>query len=344
LKRRIFDRWSITDLAIPIIFLSVSQFEAFTISINEAHSLLPLLLVMLYGVAWTLRSRALRLSLVLIINFLAIFTGFGLFLGVITPALLFVDLLSLIRSKEKTLAYYSVGAIALALISGALFFLDYHFNPAASCFQVRPDYFLKYPIYMAVIFGRFLGIDYIQSRWLCIGAGGVLLIITVLIFLISARRMVSHPLNNNTSIIISAFTGFSLLFLLDTAVGRLCLTMNSAYSSRYATLAIPALFAVYVYLQSMPKNPPARLFLAGFLLIMAISIPLKSSDLDILTYFAEKKQEWKACYLELENVDTCNTKASFNIYPTTSPELLWRLGYLKTNHLNLYYSSSFDPP
>ena len=52
---------------------------------------MPLLLVILYCLALTCEGAVVRYTLALIVNFLAIYTGFGLFLGLITPLWLLLE-------------------------------------------------------------------------------------------------------------------------------------------------------------------------------------------------------------------------------------------------------------
>ena len=85
LKRRIYGSFEYYDLVIPSLFLTATQCEVIFGAANLAHGSLPLLLVVIYCLAWTVRSLILRFAVILVVNFLLIFTGFGLLMGLITP-------------------------------------------------------------------------------------------------------------------------------------------------------------------------------------------------------------------------------------------------------------------
>src|SRR6266404_1947361 len=91
LKTRLFGAIALFDICIPLILLSPLQYETLFITANLAHGPLPSLMIILYCLAWTISNVPLRYSLVLLINFGTIYTGFGIFLGVITPIALIAD-------------------------------------------------------------------------------------------------------------------------------------------------------------------------------------------------------------------------------------------------------------
>jgi hypothetical protein len=189
---------------------------------------------------------------------------------------------------------------------------------------------------MAVIFDRFLGIEYGQYRWLAIAAGMILLVATLFVFLFHTWRLLHKGLDAKRDLVISILSSFSLLFVANAAVGRLCLSMPSAYSSRYVTLTIPALFAIILSVQEIKRTNLARAAFIGLLALSAVSLPIKSADLDLIRYISGVKTSWKACYLQNENVDTCNQESGGWIFPTNNQEFRDRLTYLKENRLGLF--------
>src|SRR5215813_12566027 len=91
LKYRFFGELRVSDVCIPLIFLTPLQYEAVLITANLTQGPLPLLLLLAYAGAWTISSENLRYALILILNFLAIHTGYCFFLGLITPLALGLD-------------------------------------------------------------------------------------------------------------------------------------------------------------------------------------------------------------------------------------------------------------
>src|SRR5438034_3332519 len=100
LKWRLFGRFTWTDLIIPSLMLTTRQWESLITVPNPAHSGIPLLLLVLYAMAWTCERKLVRYLLVLAINFASIFTGFGFFLGLITPAVLLIETIHSARQRE----------------------------------------------------------------------------------------------------------------------------------------------------------------------------------------------------------------------------------------------------
>jgi hypothetical protein len=48
------------------------------------------------------------------------------------------------------------------------------------------------------------------------------------------------------------------------------------------------------------------------------------------------KSSWKACYLEIEDIEACNTRTGFRIIPVTAPSIKEWLDFFKANGFNLY--------
>ena len=169
----------------PDYFLTVSQFETFIITPNEAHSAFPLLGVMLFGLSWLIPNRVARYISILVTNFVTMFTGFGVFIGFITPLLLLLDLSQAIAAKNKRWLMDVSIALMVSLITIAMFFYNYFFSPAVTCFKITPGYIIKYPAFMAVTLSRFLSVSYSASKWLSLGMGIVLLVPLIITFNLS---------------------------------------------------------------------------------------------------------------------------------------------------------------
>ena len=279
LKWRLFRKWSYFDAVIPIIFLTVSQFETFIITPNVAHSAFPLLLVILSALAWTIKNRYWRYPLVLTLNFMTMYTGFGVFIGIVTPALLAVELFHTIRRKENHFIPALGSSFALSLLTIFSYFHNYAFAPAVSCFAIKASYVPKYPAFMGVILARFLSVSFSETMWLSVGIGAVLLAATGITLFVQGFQVIK---NNSSPVGLfagSLLGGYTLIFLMNAAIGRQCLGMAAAYTSRYVTLAIPGLFAIYLFIQTLKKPLWRNTALILFLLLIVISLPLRQEDL-----------------------------------------------------------------
>ncbi len=77
LRWRLFKNLTFWDVLIPLICLSVTQMEV-PISVPfPSHATAPVLLVLLYAVCLTFDNPAIRYGAAAVINFLAVFTGWG---------------------------------------------------------------------------------------------------------------------------------------------------------------------------------------------------------------------------------------------------------------------------
>src|SRR5262249_51476092 len=122
------------DVAVPLLLLSPSQFEMLASYANPAHGPLPLLLVILYCLVWTVKPTLLRYGLLIGVNFLLIYTGFGLFMGFLTPILLGLELYNAVRQRQIASRGGLLIALLLSVASLCSFFVGYNFDAATTCY------------------------------------------------------------------------------------------------------------------------------------------------------------------------------------------------------------------
>jgi len=157
LKKRLYGQFSVFDMIIPAIFFIPAQFETLFVTANFAHGPFPLRLIILYCLAWTCRERSVRYTLVIVINFVTIYTGFGIFLGFVTPVLLVLDYRAC-GPRERLLRAYLLATVAASLLSLGAFFIGYKFNPALDCFSPQPQSIQAYVAYMSIMFANFFAV------------------------------------------------------------------------------------------------------------------------------------------------------------------------------------------
>lgn len=330
LKRRLFGRLEHSDVLIPIIFLTLAQFETLTGTPNAAYAGIPLLLIMLYAGALTLRSYVLRSALVLVINFFLIYTGFGVFMGIVTIGMFALDCYPCLRNKTEVALRVPAIGFLIACLSMASFFMNYLFQPAVDCFEFPYHNPFAYPWFMALMFSTFAGIKTPVVLATLLGLATLLLSIFVIAMHLREAVRVS-PLQ----LTILVMLGFSLLFSFNTAIGRVCSALpNSAQQSRYATLLIPAFLAIYFHLLTLPSEAiRARLLvILGLMLVPGhIHVPRMAG------WFVDGKRAWAACYRQTENIAYCDASTGFKIYPDAErTQLKQKLDYLKDRRLNLF--------
>jgi len=132
LKYRLFGCLSWTDVVIPIIILSPAQWDSLWNVVNLSHGTLPLLLVILYCLVWTWRNERVKFALITVLNFVILYTGFGLFIGFLTPVLLITSYRAG-HHKTATARIYLLFCTIASVVSMASFFVGYRSDPASGC-------------------------------------------------------------------------------------------------------------------------------------------------------------------------------------------------------------------
>lgn len=352
LKARLFGPLTYWDVAIPPLFLTPALTALYTLTPNPSHGAFPLLLIVLYCVGWSLRGR-LKYPLVLLLNLLLIYTGFGLFVGAITPTLLALECYRAARRGERRELAHASLALLLSLASLGSFFVGYYFEPAVSCFRFPDPRPFNYFWYVSLMFARFWRVG---GQGLAPYVAGAFL--TVIVAALCARHtyllLRDRAGDRRVSVCITALSGLTLLFALNAAFGRVCTGIDTAQAARYMPYVVPAFLAFYfeLLLSSRPggllrRFPPGRRFslghvaLAGFTAASLLTAaPLTRAGALVLEAFRKGKSEWRRCYLETENVVECNARTNFEVYPAKGarpPEVLeGQLLYLKRNRLNLF--------
>lgn len=333
-KKRLFSRITYYDLAVPPLFLTLGHYEMLIGPSNPSHGSMPLLLVMLYCLAWTIRRPAAKYLLALLLNFLLVYTGFGLFAGIITIVLLGAE--CVLKARAHAPLRWPLTALVVSLLSFGSFFIGYTHQPAVECFQFPHPNLLHYPWYAALILANFV---HVQGAHLWASAVGVvLLMLFVWPLLAHVLRLWRTQLSDSLSLVIVILSSFSLLFIATAAVGRVCLGMDTAIASRYVPYVIPGFLALYLHLLTLQW---ARWRSASLIVLCLVAlyagVGMTKLDRGGVYWLREGKAAWKACYLEREDVELCAKETGFPISPHPRElRLEQRLNYLKKNKLNLY--------
>ena len=339
LKRSIHGALSLTDVIIPLAFLNLTQYEIFIGTPNPAHSAAPLFLSILYCLAWLIPNYGIKTLVVLILNLLLLFTGFGVFMSIITVGLFILESLRNVHLKQRGELVVSGLAVLLSVFSIGIFLVGYTFKPAVGCFASSKINLLNTLFFMSLMFSRFIRLGFSDLLIISKVVGFSLLSASIIVFSYHTYKLTQiHGHARRASIVIAVLIGYTLLFSLGTAIGRTCIGLEHAFSSRYVTLMIPAFLGLYLHIYSVSKVIPRKVLTGVFLLLMSVSLfSFSSSDLQIIDRLSVKKERWKRCFLEYESVEQCDKAVGFQIYPdAASTRLDWKLDYLKQNDLNLY--------
>jgi hypothetical protein len=343
LKKRLYGRLSPLDVVIPAIFFTPGQWETLVVTPNFAHGPFPLLLIILYCLAWTVESAMVRYPLILFINFVTIYTGFGLFLGILTPILLVLDYWT--SSAETRLKKASlVAALIVSFVSFGSFFYGYKFNADLDCFSFQPQSPLSYVVYVALMCANFFAVKGTRVVPQIVGLTILVAFLTSVAFaarrLLSAKDMSLCLAEQKKSLISITLAAYALLFCANTAYGRLCGGLWSAQSSRYVIYLELGVLGLYFQLLNSSRSSKKNLLLTG-LLAAVITASFATVDRGAMNYFRYVKQEWKACYIQTEDIIGCNRFVGFPIFShaPARTRLQEKLQYLKHVRENLYLDS-----
>jgi hypothetical protein len=336
LKHKLFGSLSYADVAIPLIFLTMAQHETLLGTPNPAHSGFPLLMIILYCLALLIDNRLLRYALILFLNLLLIYTGFGIFMAAVTIGFFPLECYWSARQIKPVPFIQPLIGLVLAVTSLASFFLNIHFWPAADCFELPHNHALNYFQFMWLLFSAFVvpRPPALSTGMLYLGAGILLLMVAVLVW--HLLHLFKSPLPD-THLIGGVLIGFSLVFAVNNAVGRQCLGLDQAFSSRYNTLLIPAFLGVYFFLISQSWFVMRNLVLAIWvILLLPSSLVIPAVEIN---WYSAGKRQWADCYRRTGEIHYCDEETHFPIYPPSlaaTTHLQEKLDYLKQNHLNLF--------
>ena len=333
LKLRVAGPLTWMDACIPALVLTTAQFELFIGTPDAAHGPIPLFLVVVSPFLWFLGAGPLRALLGGVLAICAAFTGFAIFL---VPCLAAVFLADAFRPAPGA-RRRSWDAAGAALCAGALllFFRGYHFGSAVDCFQFPDPRPARYAPFIGLVVLRAMRLVRMVpiAKFLAV-AGFVLAAAVAAASLLRLSRRDRSPLDRTVFL----FACFTALFAAEAAVGRVCLGMGAAMSSRYVPYVTPLWLGAYFALAARaPRLPIARrvapAFAAGILAVQMFV----HDDLGAIRWYSEGKARWRACYLASGDEARCNRETGFRVYPVeNAPQVVRMLDFLRERRLNLF--------
>lgn len=335
LKRRISGTWHVTDAVIPLAALTTLQFELFAGPQNPAHGPLPMLLIALTALAMLIpRAKTAAVALVTL-GLFSTYTAFAVFNGVLIPGIL---ALRFFYARKTPDAKVWAGALVLSLAAFASFLIGYVHQPAVDCFKFPHDRPIEYFQYGAMMFAKAFGTsgEFGNPNWplekkiltaveygLLLGACGY-----------SALRALKARGGDRTAEVVLQLSAFTIAFGLFTAVGRVCLGLATAKSSRYVPYEVPGIVALYLVSLNWLKPGRARAAAAGILFLMLVYKEANSYKINPgATEYHDGKERWIRCYLAMHDIGVCDRTANFQMHPGLDPA---KLKYLEDNHLSFF--------
>ncbi len=336
LKKQLFGKISTSDIVIPMMFLTLAQYETVIGTPNPAYSGFPLLLIVLYGLALLQKTYLLKYGALLLINLVLIYTGFGVFMGLVTIGVFALDSYGSLRGTISPRPALPLLGLLIACASLGSFFVHYKFQPAVDCFEFPYHNLAAYPWFSALMFSTFAGL---RSPTLFVTLlGMVILSLAIYVLALQTLSLFRREAQARTlPLTIAVMLAYSLLFSANTAVGRVCVGLPApAQASRYTTLLIPAFLGLYFFLLTVKSAPLRKILVALF---VAVLIPGHVHISQRVDWFANGKRAWAICYRKTEDIAFCDAATKFKIYPNPSQtQLKQKLDYLKEHKLNLFSS------
>jgi hypothetical protein len=342
LKHRLTGRFDWLDAIIPILFLSLNQWETLTVVPNVSHSALPLLLVMVYAIALTVQRPTVQMTVLVVTNFLLLYTGFGIFAAFITLVLFLVRSVATERAGfDKATRWVWIIGLLLAVLSLASFFADWKLDTALDCTvfpHPRPfEYLIFAGLQAAQGFAIVPGADRLEPATITamlIGLATILCAIAIALRSCASRQ----------GAVITFLISFSLLFIASTAVGRVCLgAIQQPLSSRYSTLVLPMLLGIYLWACTHGPTWQTTIGVAAVILIVLSQTPpfFRDPYTGVAQGFHDDKTSWQSCYLATLDPFHCDEVTGFQVHPKTE-WITGNLRYLEKHHLNLFKDAARD--
>lgn len=316
-----------------LLFFNLRQYEIFVGTPNISHGALPVALLLTTCLVFYLKDAWTRAVLLAVLTFLLIFTGFGLFAGIVIPAVVLAEGATRFVHREKVEVLPVIFLLVTTGLAWAAFSVDYVFAPAVANFRFPHERPWEYAQFAALIAAQGIGIR---------GTGGFALtggLIIWLAVLFSVARHAARLLRRQGStageMTVLTLAGFSLLFATNTAVGRVCLGMEGAISSRYIPLILPALLAVFLGLRTLPNSFSAVTAAVFVIAITPGALTLSRNDVDHIAESKRGRLAWREAYLSSLDENAANAVARYTVYPM--PGLIReRLEFLQRRGLNLH--------
>jgi len=313
--------------AVPLLSFNIHEYETFIGPANLSHGGMPVLLLMLYCLAWFIRNARWRWLTLGALTFLLIFTGFGFFAGLLTPPLAIVEAIQASRGGERERAWLAISGLGMSAVSWALFLHDYYFlnlvpSGPASIGQIL--------CFLSLMMDKFFGVPGFGPA--SVGFGMTVALVVALIGVCHARKVLLRGVAENPrSTVLFCLTTYALIYCFVTAYGR---AAGNPAASRYVPLTMPAGLAIFLVLAGVGGRLQSAFLGIAYAVLLAIGTThLQSAEMESIRFYSQGRQAWKAAYLATHDEAKADAASHFAVFPRPVPE---RLKYLEEHRLNLF--------
>ena len=322
LKRKMTGALAFRDAWIPLLFLSLGQFETVVSTPNQSHSVLPLTLILLTANVWLSAQPAVRYLCAGALGVMLTFTGFGLFAGGVIGVLLAARVLRHALAREYRTLWPAAIGLAAIVTGWYRFSIGYTFQPAVEGFRFPWTPWTDYVRFVVLMLN--LPSAHIGEAWRHYLFGSILAFIVVGGALYTASLLVRRGASLNDDVLVLLMWS-GVLFVVTTAVGRIPLGVLAGAVPRYLPLMLPIWFAVYLLAARYPRRLlPATTVLIGLFAVLPFSsmgrqplskwpgtFGIRPWQLNAMVLFGISKVAWADNYLATgswENVPSADVQ------------------------------------
>jgi hypothetical protein len=326
-------KWKLTgaiglrDACIPVILLSLGQFETILSVPQASHSVVPLVLILLTANVWLSPKPALRYLAAGAIAFTLTFTGFGIIATAVISVLFVARVIRHARDCEYQSATIAAGGLAIVIVSWAMFRTNYVFLPAVEGFRFPWSPLTDYVRFIVLMLPLTTG--HIGQRWRHYLSGSALATVVLAAAGHIAWVWVKHrpSLRNDVLVLVM---GSGLAFVAATAIGRISLGVLAGTSPRYLTLLSLLWLALYLAAATSGRWMPS---VAATLCVWMLAVspyawmPLRplaewpgtlgmtNRELEAMVVYGTSKAEWARAFLASGSWQAADAAVLFPMHP-----------------------------
>lgn len=337
------------DAWIPLLFLSLAQYETVLAVPQAAHSVVPLALTMLAANLWLSTRALVRYLGAAALAAILTFTGFGLFASAVVGALLAIHAVRRARARDYPgMALAAVG-FGVVVTSWVRFSQGYLFQPAVDGFRFPWTPWTEYVRFVLVMLTLPLSGMGAGSRAYVSGTM-LALVVAVATIRIAWTWVARRPSLNDDVLVL--LMGSALLFSAATAVGRVPLGVAAATAPRYLSLMLPLWLAVYLT-AAQSRRAAAGFAAAACVWLLALwpyasmvdrpltewpgTLGVTDAQVEAMETHGLNKAEWARVYLETGRWDSAQASVRVPIYPNPpATRLDEKLGLLRRRRLSFF--------
>jgi hypothetical protein len=315
--------WS--DAFLPLATLSTTFLDVFLHIPVAGHAVIPLVLLFLLCLAWTVPGVRARYAGVAAVTPLLTFTGMG-----VCAAPVVVGLLSAAAWRRPAERRAALGALAVSALALASFLGLFVWERAAAPGGPEGD-----PLRFATLpLAAFWGEKAVGDGFVALGLA--LLLVILAVAGAQAGRLLRSEDGGAAPPVVLTLVGFSLVFLAGLVAGRSHTDLAQATARRYAICLLPAVVGLYLHVAATVPRRWRRTG-AALLLLGALRMNLHQRDVDHAAMNARARGAWKAAYLATGDRAAADRAAGLSIHPDPAgTHLDHKLSFLRERRLNLF--------